>query len=86
MTATLQDRPSRKTADDGLPPPPPPTLVLAELALLGVSLATVVGYARLFADGAFFVPIAAAAVVGRTASPSCSAGSAWARCCRRWPT
>ena len=38
--------------------------MLAELALLGVSLATVVGYARLFADGAFLLPIAAAAVVG----------------------
>ncbi len=65
MTATLQDRPVEELlADDGLPPPPPPTLVLAELALLGVSLATVVGYARLFADGAFLLPIAAAAVVG----------------------
>lgn len=65
MTATLADRPLEQQAPaDDLPPPPPPTLVLAELALVGVSLATVVGYARLFADGAFFVPIAAAAVVG----------------------
>jgi len=64
VTATLEDRPIEEqgTADD-LPPPPPATLVLAEIALLGVSLATVVGYARLFADGAFFLPIAAAAVV-----------------------
>ncbi len=38
--------------------------MLAEVALLGVSLATVAGYGRLFADGGFFLPIAAAAVLG----------------------
>jgi len=65
VTATLQDRPvTEEPPVADLPPPPPPTLVLAEVALLGVSLATVVGYARLFADGAFFLPIAAAAVIG----------------------
>lgn len=65
MTDTLQERRLEdEVAPHDLPPSPPPTLVLAELALLGVSLATVVGYARLFDDGAFFVPIAAAAVVG----------------------
>ncbi len=67
MTATLQDRPEEDQAPaDDLPPPPPPTLVLAEVALVGVSLATVVGYARLFVDSAYFIPIAAAAVVGHT--------------------
>lgn len=64
VTATLEDRLIEEDmASDDLPPPPPPTLILAEVALLGVSLATVVGYARLFADWAFFVPIAAAVVV-----------------------
>lgn len=55
---------ARPAPDPGAAPGPPPTALLAELALLGVSLATVVGYARLFADGAFLAPIAAAAVGG----------------------
>ena len=65
MTATLEDRAApedeaRAPVEDAPPPPPPPrTLMLAEAALIGVSLATVIGYARLFADGAFLVPIAA---------------------------
>ena len=70
MTATLEDRAAPEDeatapVEDAPPPPPPPrTLMLAEAALIGVSLATVIGYARLFADGAFLVPIALAAVVG----------------------
>ncbi|MET0158933.1 MAG: transglutaminaseTgpA domain-containing protein [Acidimicrobiales bacterium] len=72
MTATLEDRAAPEdeatapVEDAPSPPPPPPprTLMLAEAALIGVSLATVIGYARLFADGAFLVPIALAAVVG----------------------
>ncbi len=70
MTATLEDRraaapvePVAPTEPDE-PPPLPPTTLLAELALLGVSLATIVGYARLFDDGAYFAPIALAAVLG----------------------
>jgi transglutaminase-like putative cysteine protease len=54
--------PRRQEAADE--PPTPTTNLLAELCLLGVSLATVVGYARLFDDGAFFAPIAIAAVLG----------------------
>ncbi len=70
MTATLGDRAtSEAEAEVGVPvedtpPPPPRTLILAEAALIGVSLATVIGYARLFADGAFLLPIALAAVLG----------------------
>jgi transglutaminase-like putative cysteine protease len=40
------------------------TLWLAEAALLGVTLAAVVGFARLFADASFLAPIALAAVGG----------------------
>ena len=70
MTATLEDRAAPEdevrapVEDVPSSPPPPRTLMLAEAALIGVSLATVIGYARLFADGAFLVPIALAAVVG----------------------
>ncbi len=36
--------------------------VLAELALIGYTVAVIAGFSRLFADGSFFVPLAAAAV------------------------
>ena len=49
--------------DDGEPTVARPSLI-AELSLVGVSLSVVVGYARLFDDGAFFWPIAQAAVLG----------------------
>jgi len=69
VTATLEDRrtsdvlePKRARAEE--PPPLPRSTVLAELALLGVSLATVVGYSRLFDDGSFFPPIALMALLG----------------------
>ena len=71
MTATLEDRraaapvePVVAPTEPDEPPPLPRTTLLAELALLGVSLATIVGYARLFDDGAYFAPIALAAVLG----------------------
>lgn len=48
--------------DEEEPARPQPTW-FAELALVGVSLSVVLGYARLFDDGAFFGPIALAAVL-----------------------
>jgi transglutaminase-like putative cysteine protease len=43
----------------------PGSLWLAEAGLLGVSLATVVGYGRLFEDASYLAPIALAAVVAQ---------------------
>jgi transglutaminase-like putative cysteine protease len=65
VTAVLE-RPTPAAAperDDGEAPVARPSLV-AELSLVGVSLSVVVGYARLFDDGAFLWPIAQAAVLG----------------------
>ncbi len=72
MTAVL-DRATEAAAAAPVPPTPPrpaepgrpaPSLALAEAALIGVSLATIGGYARLFANAGWFLPIAVAAVLG----------------------
>jgi transglutaminase-like putative cysteine protease len=76
VTATLEDRPVAPPAPPTVVPPVDPdepplvgrTTALAEVALLGVSLATIFGYARLFEDFSFFAPIAMAAILGHLAA------------------
>ena len=61
---TAPPRPNRPSASTGTPMPP----WTAEVALAVVTLALVVGCARLFAEGSFFLPLAVLAVVAHAAA------------------